>query len=316
LDRWVTECAEALGGGRYRICATQAELARREGVSPGTVQERIRRLEAAGVVVSRNPLVVDLGEAAPDRVADDGNVRCREAITALVRFMEIHGVTPALKDAVAEVVAALEPRPAADEEPREGPRLWGVPAADPRDLSLDGGDSIQSPLLLAVPSASDPRLAARRAADREGTGGSEERAGWDRAAEDLADACRVRGLPDRPHSPDALWRVAAAVSASERTAAIGRVSAQVRAGDPVKDPFGLLYRVMENRLAEYLELDARATPAAGESGREGESGAGAWARNIACVAGITPPQLREYIEGRYPHGPLRAAALEAAGLEP
>src|SRR5438132_482611 len=81
--------------------------------------------------------------------------------------------------------AALEPRPAADGEAREGPRLWGVPAADPRDASLDGGEeSIQSPLLLAVPDSpltpTGPRpRAARTPADGEVTGGREERAEWD-----------------------------------------------------------------------------------------------------------------------------------------
>jgi hypothetical protein len=39
----------------------------------------------------------------------------------------------------------------------------------------------------------------------------------------------------------------------ERLAAIARVTAQVRAGDPIKDPFGLLYSVIEARQPEYLD---------------------------------------------------------------
>jgi hypothetical protein len=39
----------------------------------------------------------------------------------------------------------------------------------------------------------------------------------------------------------------------ERLAAITRVTAQVRAGDPIKDPFGLLYSVIEARQPEYLD---------------------------------------------------------------
>jgi len=260
LDRWLADVGEPLGAGRYRIGVSQAELARREGISPGTVQERIRRLDTAGLVVSRNPLVIRTEAPSPERVEStsaDGerNVRCREAISAMVRLMDVYGVTPALKAALEEMVAALDAGSPAGSGPREVPRLWGLPAADPRPGKEDGQEiSIQSPLLLAVPddrpvvSVVEPRDAAEgRAASVVG-----ERTAWDGAVAVLSAACRERAVPDRPHRPDALWRVAVEVSAEERTAAIDRVTAQVRSGDPVKDPFGLLYRVIEQRQPEYL----------------------------------------------------------------
>jgi hypothetical protein len=64
------------------------------------------------------------------------------------------------------------------------------------------------------------------------------------------------------------------VSAAERLAAIGRVTAQVRGGDPIKDPFGLLYSVIEARQPEYLQPTPPTSPApAGANGRVTGGGA-------------------------------------------
>lgn len=279
LDRWLADVAEPLGGGRYRIALSQAELARREGISPGTVQERIRRLDAAGHIVSRNPLVIRTDATPTDRAAEprgdgDRNARCGEAITAMVRFIDAYGVTPALKAALGEMVAALEPALPAAGDRRAVPRLRGVPAAAPRPGQEDGEEiSIQSPLLLAVPdhragATTEPRDAA---AGRGSAAG--ERTAWDEAVGRLSEACRQRRLPDRPHNPEALWRVAAAVTAAQRSAAIDRITLQVRSGDPVKDPFGLLYRVIEQRQPDYLGPCRRVDPPAAETEQVPSAGA-------------------------------------------
>ena len=252
LDRWITEFGLPLEAGRVRIAATQAQLARAEKISPGTVNERVRRLSAAGVLLSREPLVVAVADPTPAEdsgTASDGF----ELAEQVLMFMREHGVTPEGRAFLVQVIDTLD---AAAAPARPVPRLRGLPTAEGPRVIADGEDrTIQSPLLLPVQDVHPDEPRGPRG-DRGRPGGTSDctpPAAWLAAVAALAEAAVDRGLPAGARYPERLWEVASSVSAAERLAAIARVTAQVRAGDPIKDPFGLLYSVIEARQPEYLD---------------------------------------------------------------
>jgi DNA-binding Lrp family transcriptional regulator len=258
LERWISEFGVALGGGRYRITASQADLARAEGASAGTINERIRRAEAAGVVVSRKPLVVVADHGAGRTQPASGVQQARyDALDALVRLMRADGATAAVISAVQEVAGALEPDVAAI------PRLRGLPTAEPRS-EISPVQSIQSPLLIKVKSSStsphreEPAGPRSRAAKPEGGGEclaeSSERAAWDVLVSELGEAARASKLPDRPLNAARLWELAYEVGPEERTRAMRRLTEQINGVNPhrIKDPFGVAHSIFKERRVEYL----------------------------------------------------------------
>jgi len=247
LDRWITEFGVPLEPGRVRIAATQAQLARAEKISPGTVNERVRRLSAAGVLLSRDPLVVAVAD--PGRSAGKTGPDSFDLARRILSFMREHGPTPEGRAFLVQVIDALDdPATAA----RPVPRLRGLPTANSPRLTANGEDrTVQSPLLLPVQDLQPEQPRGPRGG--RGTGDATPPATWVAAVAALADAAVERGLPAGARYPERLWEVASSVSAGERLAAISRVTAQVRAGDPIKDPFGLLYSVIEARQPEYLD---------------------------------------------------------------
>jgi hypothetical protein len=252
LDRWITEFGVPLEPGRVRIAATQAQLARAEKISPGTVNERVRRLSAAGVLISREPLVVAVEDPSP--AGDSGSAADGfELAEQVLTFMREHGVTPEGQAFLVQVIDTLDD-PATPARPV--PRLRGLPTAAGPRLTANGEDrTIQSPLVFPVQDfqPEEPRGPRGGRGTPRGTGDSTPPAAWLAAVAALADAAVDRGLPAGARYPARLWEVASSVSAVERLAAITRVTAQVRAGDPIKDPFGLLYSVIEARQPEYLD---------------------------------------------------------------
>jgi hypothetical protein len=251
LDRWISEFGRPVEPGRVRIAASQAQLARAEGISPGTVNERVRRLNDAGVLISRDPLVVAVDDPTP--VFDDGGVGDGfQLAERVLTFMREHGVTPEGQAFLVQVVGTLDhsATPA-----RPVPRLRGLPTPESPRIPVNGEDrTIQSPLLLPVQDLQnrEPRGPRDGRGTPRGTGDTTPPAAWLTAVTALAEAAADRGLPAGPRYPERLWEVASSVSAVERLAAIDRVTAQVRGGDPIKDPFGLLYSVIEARQPEYL----------------------------------------------------------------
>jgi hypothetical protein len=281
LDRWVTEFGVSLESGLVRIAASQAQLARAEKISAGTVNERVRRLSVAGVLISREPLVVVVADPTPGGVsgtAADGFGLAEQVLT----FMREHGVTPEGQAFLVQVIGTLEDSAAAA---RPVPRLRGLPTAEDPRMTANGQDgTIQSPLLLPVQDLQpdEPRGPRGDRGTPRGTDESTPPAAWRAAVGALAEAAVDRGLPAGARYPERLWEVASSVSAVERLAAITRVTAQVRAGDPIKDPFGLLYSVIDARQPEYLDptLDALGPDPAAASTRPPGGGLPAQGRDV------------------------------------
>jgi hypothetical protein len=217
------------------------------------VNERVRRLSVAGVLISREPLVVAVEDPSPAGDASTADADGFELAEQVLTFMREHGVTPEGQAFLVQVIDTLDD-PATLARPV--PRLRGLPTADGPRLTANGQDrTIQSPLLLPVQDLQpdEPRDPRGDRGTPRGTDDSTPPAAWTTAVAALANAAVDRGLPAGARYPERLWEVASSVSAVERLAAITRVTAQVRAGDPIKDPFGLLYSVIEARQQEYLD---------------------------------------------------------------
>ena len=286
LDRWISEFGRPVEPGRVRIAASQAQLARAEGISPGTVNERVRRLSDAGVLISREPLVIAMDDPTPTANVGGGVAEGFDLAERVLTFMRQHGVTPEGQAFLVQVIDTLDDAAAAA---RPVPRLRGLPTAEGPRLSADSEDrTIQSPLLLPVQDlqTAEPRGPRDGRATPRGTGDTTEPA-WLAAVGALTAAAVERGLPAGPRYPERLWEVASSVSAAERLAAIGRVTDQVRGGDPIKDPFGLLYSVIEARQPEYLH-PVPATSATLSTTSRGSVGGGA----AADGRDIRPEQMQ------------------------
>jgi hypothetical protein len=205
------------------------------------------------VLISREPLVVGVEDPSPAGDASTADADGFELAEQVLTFMREHGVTPEGQAFLVQVIDTLDD-PATLARPV--PRLRGLPTADGPRLTANGQDrTIQSPLLVPVQDLqpAEPRGPRGDRGTARGTGDSTPPAAWLAAVGALAEAAVDQGLPAGARYPERLWEVASSVSAVERLAAITRVTAQVRAGDPIKDPFGLLYSVIEARQPEYLD---------------------------------------------------------------
>lgn len=285
--RWLVEVIETqavpAGNGTWRVTATQAQLAELAGLkSEGTVQERVKRLRKAGLVVSTRPLVVlHPDEPGPEArsvvvpfphaegiyvdraVPGDAWVQpLLEANRRIAESLELGGPAAHLVDAQTALLKALSevagtrietrgsaPREAADDRGnavggRVGREVVGDEPVDKKNLT------------------NSPQTATTRGrgstADR-GPVSAEDRARVLEAIEPLASLCKrlnKTGVTDEAGVVAAL----AEFETDQIRHAVSMVCKQTRDNADIHSPFGLLVRKAQANDANYFPADPPRRP--------------------------------------------------------
>jgi hypothetical protein len=278
LASWVrslpsTGLFEPLGEGRFRLRVSQTRLAEELGYNgrSGALSRRLKRLESAGVLVSRRPLVLQLdGDETPEprssgapshRTARHAGVAARvtdpvttglvagpavadERTTLLWSLLDrcLDDRLEVLGSRVLDLLFALDLPDGADPSARESIIVSGDPArtdrASSRSIARNGQrgvrdleNSVQTAVYLSPATRAERTQRAIRA---------------DRTVPELRELvdpllveCTARGLPGVSNAPGLLAALEK-LDDDEVSRGVAFVVNQIRTGVEVRSPFGLL----------------------------------------------------------------------------
>lgn len=249
-EQWLADVIDRHGSpiagvpGAYRIRTTQADLASELGITPSSMQDRLRRAQRAGFVVSTRPLVLrdPFFDPSDDGggVADEGGpclspvlVAGLQAALDAVRDEDDLAVFAQLAKAVAVSAGGSEPY-AGSAADSAGPRVVrGATAGDDSREKLEVRSSFNSSNSLLEPSvpADQPR-GSRVSAERR------TKAEINALVAPLVELCRLNDLPGMGR-----WTGVAEALESfddvEVAAGVAAAAALIKAGR-LKSPFGWL----------------------------------------------------------------------------